>query len=100
MSDVKTCPLCGAKLARSRKIDAQAKVRRNYMLAAWAASFIGCDITAYAEEVMAVDMAMAEKRPVFKKLVSDIAGRVGEGEIQAAMQNMLARAKDELLAHI
>ena len=87
-----------AKFAHDNDLEFRAKVRRNRMLAIWAAKLIERDPEAYTKEILAADLEMRSDKPVFAKLAADLEGKVGQVEILQVMVDTHCKAKSQVMA--
>lgn len=86
-----------AKFAQNAEMQFKAEARRDKMLAAWAAEFLGKDAAEYAGEVIRADLEEAGSDDVVRKLVADLEGHASEEEIRAKLAEFDAQAKSDLL---
>jgi hypothetical protein len=90
------------KFAHDEEMRFKAMARRNRLLGLWAATKLGKagpDADAYAKTVVLADFEEAGDEDVFRKVRKDLdeAGiAVTDGEIRAAMQELLSTALEQL----
>lgn len=78
-------------------------MRRNRLLAEWAAEKLGYDAdrtAAYVKEVIKADFAEAGDEDVYRKLSGDLGDRVTETELRNRMITADAEAKAQLIAEV
>jgi hypothetical protein len=83
------------QFAHDEELRFKAMARRNKMLGLWAAEMLGksgADAEAYAKEVVLADFAETGDNDVLRKVVKDLAGKVGEADIRAKMAALLVQA--------
>lgn len=90
------------KFAHDEEMRFKAMARRNRLLGLWAATKLGKegpDADAYAKTVVLADFEEAGDEDVFRKVRKDLdeAGiAVTDGQIRAAMQELLSTAMEQL----
>jgi hypothetical protein len=93
------------KFAHDEEERFKANARRNKLLGLWAASKLGlkgAEADAYAKAVVAADFEEAGDHDVFRKVRADLDAKkvagVSDQEIRKAMDELLARAVEEIKA--
>jgi len=92
------------KFAHDEELRFKAMARRNKLLGLWAAEKLGksgADAEAYARSVIMADFEESGEEDVFRKIRKDFdAANVAEtdAEIRAKMEELLAKAKLDVLA--
>jgi hypothetical protein len=92
------------KVAHDEELLFKASARRNKLVGLWAAEKLGlkgADAETYAKGVVLADFEEAGEEDVFRKLRGDLdakAAGVTDQEIRQAMDELLARAVDEIKA--
>jgi hypothetical protein len=93
------------KFAHDEEERFKANARRNKLLGLWAASKLGlkgAEVDAYAKAVVAADFEEAGDHDVFRKVRADLDAKkvagVSDQEIRKAMDELLARAVEEIKA--
>lgn len=92
-----------AKYAHDAEMQFKAEARRNRLLGLWAAGLLGMDEAAaqdYARDVIRADFQEAGDEDVFRKIKTDLGGKVGDEEIRAKMAALMAEAKSQILAEL
>jgi len=87
------------KFAHDEELRFKATARRNKLLGLWAAEKLGKagpDAEAYAKEVVAADFEEAGDSDVVRKVAKDLAGKVSEQDIRAAMVELMAKAIEQV----
>ena len=88
------------QFAHDEELRFKAMARRNKLLGLWAAQVLGksgADAEAYAKEVVLADFEEAGDNDVLRKVTKDLAGKgVGEAEIRARMNELLAQAVEQI----
>lgn len=87
------------KFAHDEELRFKATARRNKLLGLWAAEKLGKtgpDAEAYAKEVVAADFEEAGDADVVRKVAKDLAGKVSEQDIRAAMVELMAKAIEQV----
>ena len=87
--------------AHDEEMSFKAVARRNRMVGLWAAGLLGKsgdDADAYAMEVLRAAFEEGGHGDVMRKITADLGPRASEREIRAKMDEMLARAKGQLLS--
>ena len=88
------------RFAHDEELRFKATARRNKLLGLWAAGTLGKsgpDADAYAKSVVMADFEEAGDDDVFRKLRKDLeTAGVTDAQIRAAMQDLMARAIDEV----
>lgn len=90
-----------AKFAHDSEMTFKAEMRRNRLLAQWAAGQLGYDAertAEYVKEVIKADFAEAGDEDVFRKLHADLGALVAEPELRAQMLKADAEAKAQLIS--
>lgn len=90
-----------AKFAHDDEMRFKAEMRRNRLLAEWAAQQLGYDAprtAEYVKEVIKADFAEAGDEDVFRKLNADLGGKVSDADLRAQMVVADAEAKAQLLS--
>ncbi|WP_108782179.1 DUF1476 domain-containing protein [Pontivivens insulae] len=90
-----------AKFAHDAEMQFKAEMRRNKLLAEWAAALLGKseeDAAAYVKEVIRSDFEEAGDEDVYRKLSTDLGDRVSEVDLRARMVVALTEAKAQLLS--
>ncbi len=88
-----------AKFALDAELNFKAEARRNRLLGEWAAEILGKsgdDARAYALTVVTSDFEEPGDEDVFKKLHTDLAGKVEEAGIRAKMTELRAVARKQI----
>lgn len=88
------------KFAHDADLRFKAEARRNRLLGEWAAGLLGKqgdDARAYAMAVVTSDFQEPGDQDVFRKLVADLDGKVGESEIRAKMAELSETARRQVL---
>ncbi len=89
-----------AKFAHDEDMKFKAEARRNKLLGLWAASLLGKSgdaATAYAKEVVAVDLQEAGEEDVFRKVSDDLGTVADPATIRAKMSELMSEAKRQLM---
>lgn len=93
-----------ARFAHSEELRFRAAVRRNRLLAEWAADLMGItDPTgrqAYANEVVAADFAEIGEEDVVRKIAGDLEGKgvdIADQAIRDKMAELMPLAKEQVL---
>jgi hypothetical protein len=92
------------KFAHDEELLFKASARRNKLVGLWAAEKLGlkgADAETYAKGVVLADFEEAGEEDVFRKLRGDLdakAAGVTDQDIRQAMDELLARAVDEIKA--
>ncbi len=88
------------KFAHDEEMNFKAFARRNKLVGLWAAGLLGksgADAEAYAMECVYADFEEAGHEDVFRKLATDLAGKLDETAIRAKMNDLLGVAKAQLI---
>ncbi|SDY02539.1 DUF1476 domain-containing protein [Citreimonas salinaria] len=88
------------KFAHDEEMKFRAEARCNRLLGLWAAEKLGKsgnDADAYAKEVIRADFEEAGHDDVIRKLVADLGDKATEAEIRAKREEMLVKAKAQLV---
>jgi hypothetical protein len=92
------------KYAHDEELRFKAMARRNKLLGQWAADklgIIGVDADAYAKAVVVADFDEPGDNDVFRKVRADFDAKgvkISDEEIRAAMNDLLAKAVEEIKA--
>jgi hypothetical protein len=93
------------KFAHDEELRFKAMARRNKLLGLWAAEKVGlsgADAEAYAKTVVLADFEAPGEDDVFQKVRKDLDAKgknsVGDQEIRRAMDDLLAKAVEEIKA--
>jgi hypothetical protein len=92
------------KYAHDEELRFKAMARRNRMLGQWAADklgIIGADADAYAKAVVIADFDEPGDQDVFRKVRADFDAKgvkISDEDIHAAMNDLLAKAVEEIKA--
>ena len=92
-----------AKFAHDGEMQFKAEMRRNRLLAEWAAGQMGYDAgrtAEYVKEVIKADFAEAGDEDVYRKLHADLGDRVSEADLRARMRQADAEAKAQLVSEV
>lgn len=88
------------QFAHDEELRFKAMARRNKLLGLWAAGVLGksgADAEAYAKEVVLADFEEAGDNDVLRKVAKDLADKgIGESEIRAKMNELLAQAIEQI----
>ena len=90
------------KFAHDEELKFKAEARRNKLLGMWAAGKLGLSgaaADAYAKEVVVADFAEPGDADVLRKVSKDFADKkiaIADAEIRHTMDELLARAVDEI----
>lgn len=88
------------QFAHDEELRFKAMARRNKLLGLWAAGVLGksgADAEAYAKEVVLADFEEAGDNDVLRKVTKDLADKgIGEAEIRARMNELLAQAVEQI----
>ncbi len=88
------------QFAHDEELRFKAMARRNKLLGLWAAEVLGksgADAEAYAKEVVLADFEEAGDNDVLRKVTADLAAKgIGEAEIRARMNELLAQAVEQI----
>jgi hypothetical protein len=88
------------QFAHDEELRFKAMARRNKLLGLWAAGVLGksgADAEAYAKEVVLADFEEAGDNDVLRKVAKDLADKnIGEAEIRAQMNELLAQAGEQI----
>lgn len=90
-----------AKFAHDAEMQFKAEMRRNKLLAEWAAALLGYSqeqATDYVKQVIRSDFEEAGDEDVFRKLHADLGDRVTEADLRARMAVASTEAKAQLIA--
>jgi hypothetical protein len=88
------------KFAHDAEMQFRAEARRNRLLGLWAAEMMGIkgdDAASYATEVIKADFAQAGDEDVLRKVSDDLGDRASDQEVRAKMDELLARAKGQIV---
>jgi hypothetical protein len=91
------------KFAHDEEMQFKAEARRNKLIGLWAAELMGRsgdEATAYAREVIKADFEEAGHDDVVRKLVGDLGDLASEATIRSKMDEMMLKAKDQLLNEV
>ena len=92
------------KFALDEELQFKATARRNKLLGLWAAERLGlhgAEAEAYAKTVVVADFTEAGEEDVFRKVRDDLsvkAAAVSDQQIRAAMDELLAKAVEQIKA--
>ena len=92
----------GKKFAMDEELRFKAESRRNKMLAEWAAAklgIVGAELEQYVKDVRRADFEEKGDDDVFRKVKADFEAKgltVSDEELRTAMNEMLAKAVEEL----
>ena len=92
-----------AKFAHDAEMQFKAEMRRNKLLAAWAAALMGkseADAADYVKEVIRSDFEEAGDEDVYRKLSADLGDRVSEADLRARMVVAMSEAKAQLVSEV
>lgn len=92
-----------AKFAHDAEMQFRAEARRNKLLGLWAAELMGKtgdDATAYAAEIVKVNMQEPGEEDVYRKVAGDLGDRADETAIRTQMNALMVRAKAQLMDEI
>lgn len=88
------------QFAHDEELRFKAMARRNKLLGLWAAGVLGksgADAEAYAKEVVLADFEEAGDNDVVRKVTNDLASKgIGDAEIRARMNELLAQAVEQI----
>lgn len=87
------------KFVHDEEVRFKAMARRNKLLGLWAAEKLGKsgpDAEAYAREVMKADFEEVGDEDVFRKVSADLGAKVSETEIRTAMNELFAKAVQQV----
>ena len=85
-----------AHFALTQDQEFRAVSRRNRMLGQWAGGLLGKsgdELESYCREVIRSDFEHPGEDDVFRKVAGDLQGKVGDEEIRAQMERLLADAR-------
>lgn len=88
-----------SKFAHDEELRFKATARRNKLLGLWVAEKLGKtgpDAEAYAREVMKADFEEVGDEDVYRKVSGDLGGKATETEIRTAMNQMMAKAVQQV----
>jgi hypothetical protein len=91
------------KFAHDEEMKFKAVARRNRLVGLWAAGLLGKtgdEAEAYAREVVRADFEEAGHGDVVRKLAGDLGERANETTIQTKMVELLAVAKQQIMAEL
>jgi len=86
------------KFARDQQIQFKIEASRNKMLGFWAADLLklsDSEAHEYVKEVVRSDFEEAGDEDVFRKLMSDLEGKVTEDELRTKMAKFFEEAKEK-----
>ena len=90
------------KFATEQELEFRAHARCNRLLAEWAAKRMGLENSEdYVRAVVREDMAQPGEGDVLRKIIQDLAGaglEIRESEIRSKMDELLATAREDVLA--
>lgn len=90
------------KFAQDEELRFKAIARRNKLLGLWAAEKLGksgTDADAYARSVVLADVQAAGDADVLRRVTADLASAgVGEADVRATMDRLLAESTAEIAA--
>lgn len=89
------------KYAHDQEMQFKAAARGTRLLGLWAAGLLGKtgeEATAYAVELVKLDLAAAGSEDVIARVKSDLGDRASEAAIRTQLAESLATAKEQLLA--
>lgn len=89
------------KFAHDEEMQFKAQARANKLLGLWAAELMGksgADAEAYAKEVIHSDFEEAGHEDVYRKVSGDLGALADEATIRTKMIEMLAVAKEQMVA--
>ncbi len=87
------------KFAREAELEFLAQATRNKLVAYWAASLMGMsaeEAAGYAKQIIHVDFINPGTEAVVAQLVTDLAGKMGEADVQAKMGEYLSIARQKV----
>ncbi len=88
------------KFANDQELEFRATARRTRLLGEWAAGLMGLEnVNDYAQAVVKSDFEQPGDEDVLRKVSKDLAGAglsVGEGEVRAKMDELLAIAREQV----
>ena len=88
-----------AKFAMDAELRFKAEARRNRLLGEWGAGLLGKsgeDAKTYAMTVVTADFEEPGDEDVFRKLVTDLAGKADEAAIRDKMDELRAVAREQV----
>lgn len=89
-----------AKFARDADLQFKAEARRNRLLGEWAAEVLGKtgeEAKAYALTVVTSDFEEPGDEDVFRKVATDLEGKIDEAGIRAKMAELVGVARRQLI---
>lgn len=89
------------KFAHDEEMQFKAQARANKLLGLWAAELMGKsgdEAAAYAKEVIHADFEEAGHEDVYRKVSGDLGDLADETTIRTKMNELLALAKEQLVA--
>ena len=89
-----------AKFARDADLQFKAEARRNRLLGEWAAKVLGKtgeEAKAYALTVVTSDFEEPGDEDVFRKVATDLEGKIDEAGIRAKMAELVGVARRQLI---
>ncbi len=91
------------KFAHDQEMLFKAEARRNKLLGLWAAGLMGLSEDAaaeYAKEVVKADFEEAGHEDVVRKVAGDLGDKATDTDIRTKMEELLAVAKEQLMAEL
>ncbi|WP_188520301.1 DUF1476 domain-containing protein [Alsobacter metallidurans] len=88
-----------SKFAHDEELRFKATARRNKLLGLWVAEKLGKtgpDAENYAREVMKADFEEVGDEDVYRKVSGDLGGKATETEIRTVMNQMMAKAVQQV----
>ncbi len=92
-----------SKFAHDQEVQFKAAARRNKLLGLWTAELLGKsgeEAAAYAKEIVKSDLEEDGDEDVYRKLSGDLGDRADETTIRSKMVELMAKAKEELIAEM
>ncbi|OUD10958.1 aldolase [Marivivens niveibacter] len=89
------------KFAHDAELQFKAEARRNKLIGLWAANLLGktgTDADDYAKDVVKADFEEVGDEDVYRKLASDLDGKVDEQTIRSKMSELLKETKMQIAA--
>ena len=91
------------KFAHDQEMLFKAEARRNKLLGLWAAGLMGLSEDAaaeYAKDVVKADFEEAGHEDVVRKVAGDLGDKATDTDIRTKMEELLAVAKEQLMAEL
>ncbi|WP_208347655.1 DUF1476 domain-containing protein [Pseudaestuariivita rosea] len=88
------------KFAHDAEMQFKAEMRRNKLLALWAADLMGKtgdDAQAYVMEIVKADLEEAGDEDVYRKVSGDLGSLADETTIRTKMAKLMAEAKGQIM---